>query len=142
MTGTQPSSELRALRHLDSPDPPALVGGLSTRWFHRWPLIAGRAVGMVYGTLAAYGVAGPTQAHFGGSNAEIPLIGEIGYIGTTAFVLDVLVTVAATILLRAVRAPDGIDETRPDDYAADAGDPPNSRVGTAASGREERAPVA
>ncbi len=46
---------------------PALVGGLFTRWFHRWALIGGWAVGMVYGTVAAYGVASPTQKHFGGS---------------------------------------------------------------------------
>ncbi|WP_411095662.1 sodium:solute symporter family transporter, partial [Streptomyces sp. 021-3] len=44
---------------------PALVGGLFTRWFHRWALLAGWAVGMAYGTLAAYGVASPTQKHFG-----------------------------------------------------------------------------
>ncbi|GAB2829605.1 monocarboxylate uptake permease MctP [Streptomyces daliensis] len=102
---------------------PALVGGLFTRWFHRWGLLAGWAVGMVYGTLAAYGVASPTQEHFGGSNATIPGIGEIGYIGLTAFVLNVLVTVVATLVLRAVKAPDGIDETSPGDYTADAGDP-------------------
>ena len=38
---------------------PALVGGLFTRWFHRWALLAGWAVGMIYGTIAAYGVATP-----------------------------------------------------------------------------------
>ncbi|MDQ0753929.1 hypothetical protein QF034_008160 [Streptomyces africanus] len=32
---------------------PALVGGLFTRWFHRSALLAGWAVGMIYGTLAA-----------------------------------------------------------------------------------------
>ncbi|MFJ6695615.1 monocarboxylate uptake permease MctP [Streptomyces sp. NPDC091272] len=102
---------------------PALVGGLFTRWFHRWALLAGWAVGMVYGTLAAYGVASPTQKHFGGSNAAIPGIGEIGYIGLTAFLLNVLVTVVLTFVLRALKAPDGIDETSPSDYTADAGDP-------------------
>ena len=30
---------------------PALVFALYTRWFHRWALLAGWAVGMVYGTL-------------------------------------------------------------------------------------------
>ncbi|GAA0455416.1 sodium:solute symporter family protein [Streptomyces olivaceiscleroticus] len=101
---------------------PALVGGLFTRWFHRWALLAGWAVGMVYGTVAAYGVASPTQKHFGGSNAEIPGIGEIGYIGLTAFVLNVLVTVVLTVVLRAAKAPAGVDETSPEDYTADAGD--------------------
>ena len=99
---------------------PALVGGLFTRWFHRWALLAGWAVGMAYGTLAAYGVASPTQAHFGGSSTEIPGIGEIGYIGLTAFVLNVVVTVVLTFVLKAVKAPDGVDETAPADYTADA----------------------
>jgi SSS family solute:Na+ symporter len=102
---------------------PALVGGLFTRWFHRWALLAGWAVGMIYGTVAAYGVASPTQKHFGGSSDEIPGIGEIGYIGFTAFVLNVVVTVVLTFVLRALKAPDGVDETSPSDYTADSGDP-------------------
>ncbi|MFD9791854.1 monocarboxylate uptake permease MctP [Streptomyces sp. NPDC059070] len=102
---------------------PALVGGLFTRWFHRWALLAGWAAGMLYGTLAAYGVASPTQKHFGGSSKEIPGIGEIGYIGLTAFVLNVAVTVVLTVALRALKAPDGVDETSPEDYTADAGEP-------------------
>jgi solute:Na+ symporter, SSS family len=99
---------------------PALVGGLFTRWFHRWALLAGWAVGMIYGTLAAYGVASPTQKHFGGSAKEIPGIGETGYIGLTAFVLNVAVTVVLTFVLKAARAPEGIDVTSPGDYTADA----------------------
>ncbi|QNP70303.1 sodium:solute symporter family protein [Streptomyces roseirectus] len=102
---------------------PALVGGLFTRWFHRWALLGGWAVGMVYGTITAYNVASPTQKHFGGSNDTIPGIGEMGYIGLTAFVLNVAVTVVLTFVLRAAKAPDGIDETSPADYTADAGDP-------------------
>ncbi|MEU3922823.1 monocarboxylate uptake permease MctP [Streptomyces sp. NPDC029004] len=102
---------------------PSLVGGLFTRWFHRWALLAGWAAGMIYGTAAAYGVASPTQKHFGGSSAEIPGFGEIGYIGLTAFVLNVVVTVVLTFVLRAVKAPEGVDETSPSDYTADAGDP-------------------
>ena len=82
---------------------PALVGGLFTRWFHRWALLAGWAVGMAYGTLAAYGVASPTQKHFGGSSKEIPGIGEIGYIGLTAFVLNVVVSVVLTFALQGVQ---------------------------------------
>ncbi|MFI6346607.1 monocarboxylate uptake permease MctP [Streptomyces sp. NPDC050560] len=102
---------------------PALVGGLFTRWFHRWALLVGWAAGMVYGTLAAYGIASPTQKHFGGNAKEIPGIGEMGYIGTTAFVLNVVVTVVLTVILRAVKAPAGTDHTSPGDYTGDAGDP-------------------
>ncbi|MER5480469.1 sodium:solute symporter family protein [Streptomyces sp. NPDC002734] len=102
---------------------PALVGGLFTRWFHRWALLAGWAVGMVYGTYQAYTVSSPTQAHFGGSAKEMPLIGEIGYIGFTAIVLNLIVTVVLTFAFRALKAPDGVDETSPSDYTADSGDP-------------------
>ncbi|MGW1023030.1 monocarboxylate uptake permease MctP [Streptomyces sp. NPDC002577] len=102
---------------------PALVGGLFTRWFHRWALLAGWAVGMVYGTLAAFNVSSPTQAHFAGSSAEIPGIGKIGYIGLTAIVLNLVVTVVLTFVLRALKAPDGVDETSPEDYTGEAGDP-------------------
>lgn len=84
---------------------PALVGGLFTRWFHRWALLAGWAVGMVYGTIAAYNVSTPKQKHFGGSSAEIPGLGEIGYIGLTAFVLNMVVTVVLTFVLKAAKAP-------------------------------------
>jgi len=35
---------------------PAIVFGLYTRWFHRWALVAGWAVGMGYGTVTAYNV--------------------------------------------------------------------------------------
>ena len=38
----------------------SIVAGLFTRWFHRWALLAGWAVGMVYGTIAAYNVRSPT----------------------------------------------------------------------------------
>ena len=38
---------------------PAIVIGLYTRWFHRWALLIGWAVGMAYGTWLDYGVALP-----------------------------------------------------------------------------------
>ncbi|NHA68716.1 monocarboxylate uptake permease MctP [Phycicoccus flavus] len=103
---------------------PAVVLGLYTRWLHRWALLAGWAVGMVYGTLAAYNVVNPaTGKHFGGSLANIPVIGELGYIAMTAFVLNLLVAVVGTLVLRATKSPEGRDETVAADYFADAGDP-------------------
>ncbi|MER7668776.1 sodium:solute symporter family protein [Kitasatospora sp. NPDC096128] len=100
----------------------AIVGGLFTRWFHHWALFAGWAAGMGYGTWKAYGLASPATKHFGGNAAEIPGIGEIGYIGLTAFVLNLLVAVVLTLVLRAVKAPDGPDETKPSDYSAESGE--------------------
>ena len=97
---------------------PAIVSGLFSKWFHPWALLAGWAAGMAYGTWTAYGVAvaGKPHSHFGGSSAAIPLIGQIGYVGVTAFVLNLAVAVVGTLLLRAAKAPGGRDETVPADY--------------------------
>ncbi|GAA2131694.1 sodium:solute symporter family protein [Kitasatospora kazusensis] len=100
----------------------SIVGGLFTRWFHRWALLAGWAVGMVYGTWKTYGIASPATKHFGGNTAVIPGIGQIGFIGFTAFVLNLIVAVVLTVVLRAAKAPEGADETRREDYSAEAGE--------------------
>ncbi|MGZ4587372.1 MAG: monocarboxylate uptake permease MctP [Mycobacteriaceae bacterium] len=106
---------------------PAIVFGLYTRWFHRWALIAGWAVGMIYGTVAAYNVVKPTLGggtqHFAGSVALIPVLAQLGYIALTAFVINVIVATAATFVLRALKTPAGIDTTIKGDYFADEGDP-------------------
>jgi SSS family solute:Na+ symporter len=102
---------------------PAIVIGLYTRWLHRWALLAGWAVAMVYGTWKAYGVASPATEHFGGSTANIALIGQVGYIGLTAVALNLVVAVVLTAVLRAAKVPVGADVTTTDDDHADAGDP-------------------
>jgi SSS family solute:Na+ symporter len=102
---------------------PAIVFSLYTRWFHRWALLAGWAVGIVYGTVEAYQVSSPTSEHFGGSLAEMPIIEELGYIAMTAFALNLLVTVALTLVLNAMKVSNGRDATRPGDYYADTDDP-------------------
>ncbi|WP_031068818.1 monocarboxylate uptake permease MctP [Streptomyces sp. NRRL WC-3742] len=105
----------------------AIVGGLFTRWFHHWALFAGWAAGMVYGTWKAYEIPSKATKHFGGNSAEIPVLGQLGYIGLTAFVLNLLVAVVLTLVLRAAKAPVGADETSPADYGAeDGGDEPKS----------------
>ena len=102
---------------------PAIVFSLYTRWFHRKALLAGWAVGMVYGTVEAYGVASAATDHFGGSLAEIPGLGDMGYIAVTAFALNLVVTVGLTVVLNAMGVSNGTDVTKPGDYHADAGDP-------------------
>ena len=106
---------------------PAIVFGLYTRWFHRWALIAGWAIGMIYGTVAAYNVVKPTLGggtqHFAGSVALIPVLAQLGYIALTAFVINVIVATAATFVLRALKIPAGTDTTIKGDYFADEGDP-------------------
>ena len=109
---------------------PAVVLGLYTRWLHRWALLAGWAVGMVYGTWRAWNVANPRAGinHFGGSLDVMPVIGQLGYIAMTAFVVNLVVAVVLTFVLRATRAPAGEDETIRGDYFADAGDPRVKKV--------------
>ncbi|MFC8502086.1 monocarboxylate uptake permease MctP [Pedococcus sp. NPDC057267] len=103
---------------------PAIVFGLYTRWFHRWALLVGWAVGMVYGTITAYNVINPaTKGHFGGSLALIPSIGKMGYIAMTAFVFNLVVAAVLTLVLNALKVDRGHDETIKGDYFADAGDP-------------------
>ena len=103
---------------------PSIVFGLYTRWFHRWALLAGWAVGMTYGTVTAYGFCTACSTRpFGNSIAVVPGLGDAGYIGLTAFALNVVVTVALTALFNATRVSNGTDITSQSDYFADIGDP-------------------
>jgi solute:Na+ symporter, SSS family len=99
---------------------PALGFGLVTRWFHRWALLAGWAVAMVYGTLTAYAQHSPAQKHFAQSTANVPFLHHTGYIALTAFVINMAVVLVLTAVLRAAGVPDGTDETTPADYTADS----------------------
>jgi solute:Na+ symporter, SSS family len=98
---------------------PAIVVGLYTRWFHRWALVVGWAVAMVYGTVEAYfvPVAGVPHSHFGGSTDTV--LGHTVYIAFTALIINLVVTGGLTLAFRAARVPDGADETRPSHYIAD-----------------------
>jgi SSS family solute:Na+ symporter len=103
---------------------PAIVGGLYTRWFDRWALLAGWAVGIAFGTISAYNVVNPvTKAHFGGSLSPIPGTDISVYIAVTAFVLNLIVAVVLTLLFRALKVPQGEDKTRASDFGADESDP-------------------
>jgi solute:Na+ symporter, SSS family len=124
---------------------PSIVFSLYTRWFHRWALLIGWAVGMVYGTVKAYNVSSPTTAHFGGSVASIEGLGELGYIALTAFAINVIVAALLTLVFRAAKTPYGHDETIPADYFADAGDPRVKKLpatpATVAAGEEDSTTV-
>src|SRR5487761_1770826 len=93
---------------------PMLIGGLFSRWFHRWALLTGWATGMIYGTIAAYNVATPAKSHWAGSSDIV--FGHSIYIGLTAVILNLLIAVVLTPVLRAAKAPDGADETLPHQY--------------------------
>ncbi|KHL03495.1 monocarboxylate uptake permease MctP [Sinomonas humi] len=103
---------------------PAVVAGLYTRWFDRWALLIGWAAGIIFGTVSAYDVVNPaTHAHFGGSLANIPGTNISVYIAISAFVLNLIVAIVLTLVLRAFKVPQGADMTRPSDYGADETDP-------------------
>lgn len=109
---------------------PSIVIGLYTRWLHRYALLGGWAVGMAWGTYAAYStpVVGKPGTHFGGSVAPLEVFGiqvsdNLMYFGLTALVLNLVVAVLLTFLFRALNVSAGVDDTRPGDYTGDAGDP-------------------
>ena len=103
---------------------PSIVFGLFTRWFHRWALLAGWAVGMIYGTVTAYsGCTACTARPFGNSLAVVPGLERAGYIGLTALVVNLVVVVALTLAFRALKVNNGTDITTQSDYFADIGDP-------------------
>jgi solute:Na+ symporter, SSS family len=101
---------------------PSLVFGLFTRWFHRYALLAGGLAGMIFGTLAVYNVSTPTASHWGGSVNT--LWGHTYYIGLSAIILNIAVSVVLTLVLRAVRVPAGTDETLLRQYTADPAEAP------------------
>jgi SSS family solute:Na+ symporter len=103
---------------------PAIVVGLYTRWFHRWALVLGWAVAMVYGTVVAYNTPAPGVAgsHFGASTALVPGFNHIVYIALTALVINFVVAIVLTAVFRLVRLPAGSDETAAAHYTADPED--------------------
>jgi len=113
---------------------PAVAIGLFTRWFHRWALIAGWVAGMGIGMLMLYNIqridpatGEVIRAHFGGSAFSLSKLGFDTptpiYTGFVAIAVNLLVTVIATFILRAMKQPEGTDSTRLEDYFADEDDP-------------------
>jgi SSS family solute:Na+ symporter len=101
---------------------PTIVSGLFTRWFHRYALLVGWLTGMIFGTVAAYKVSTPTTSHWAGSVNTI--WGHTIYIGLSAIVLNLAVSVVLTLIFKAVRVPEGTDETSPEQYKADPAEAP------------------
>jgi solute:Na+ symporter, SSS family len=91
---------------------PAVVVGLYTGWFHRWALLTGWAAGMATGTWMA------GSAHF--KSVIYPLhLGALtvpGYAALWALIVNIVITVLATGLLRALGVAAGADQTAPADY--------------------------
>jgi SSS family solute:Na+ symporter len=108
---------------------PAVAVGLFTRWMHRDALIIGWAAGMGLALWMLWDIpnVATKRAHFGGSAFPLKDFGfdtpKTIYVGFVAVAVNLIVGVIATLILRAVKAPDGVDGTTLDDYFADADDP-------------------
>jgi solute:Na+ symporter, SSS family len=108
---------------------PAVGLGVFTRWFHRGGLVLGLAAGLAAGLWMLYRIPNPAtkKVHFGGSAYPLSDIGldtkMTVYVGVIALLVNLVVAVVATVVLKAVRAADGVDATRVQDYVADEGDP-------------------
>jgi SSS family solute:Na+ symporter len=91
---------------------PAIVIGLYTRWLHRWALILGWAVGMGVGSWMA------ASQTFKSPVYALDLLGIkfSAYEAIFALLANLVVSVVATIVLRAAGVPDDVDDTAPDDY--------------------------
>lgn len=81
--------------------PTVLLGLFTARFADKRALLAGWAVGIAYGTVAAYNVASPNAAHFGGSTASPFFLSSPMYIAISALILNLVVTLgwsaAATV---------------------------------------------
>jgi solute:Na+ symporter, SSS family len=111
---------------------PAVAIALYTRWLHRWAVLAGLLAGLAYGILLLYAIPNPVtkSRHFGGSALTLGKIGLFGlhpfegskvqiYVGIVALIVNLVVAVIASVILRAARVSNGTDETSTDDYHAD-----------------------
>ena len=127
---------------------PAVAIALYTRWLHRWALVAGWVVGMGYGLYLLWLIPNPAsgQAHFGGSALTLDKLTLLGwhpfagspvqiYVGFVALVVNLVVAVVVTLVLRAGRWREGEDATHPADYHADEGSRPVAPGGRRGGGR-------
>jgi len=107
---------------------PAVFMGLYTRWPHRAGLIAGWVAGMVAGVWMLYVTPNPAakEAHWGNSAFALSHLGiNTGislYTGFIAVLVNIAVVAVVTLAARALRLPDGADETKAGDYFTDEND--------------------
>ncbi|MGZ4645617.1 MAG: monocarboxylate uptake permease MctP [Blastococcus sp.] len=113
---------------------PSVALGLYTRWMHRGALVAGWAAGMVVGLWMLYEIPklDPTthavvKAHFGGSAFAFSKLGfdtkTTIYPGIVSVLVNLLVVIVVTLILRAMKVADGVDGTAETDYTAEREDP-------------------
>src|SRR6185312_3785370 len=112
---------------------PSVALGLYTRWLHRGALVAGWVAGMVAGLWMVYEIpklnpdGTVARAHFGGSSFALSKLGfdtkVAVYAGLLALLVNLVVAVLVTAVLRAMKVDDGVDGTADTDYTAEREDP-------------------
>jgi len=109
---------------------PAIVFGLYIRFFHAWGLLAGWAVGLIAGMYMLYDTPNAVsgKVHFGGPQYALSKLGfgdtkTTIYTGIVALALNIIVATVVTLIVRATGRADAEDQTHPDDYLVEAGDP-------------------
>ena len=124
---------------------PAVAIALYTRWFHIHGLIAGWVLGMVAAFWMLYQIPNPVtrREHFAGVAFPVRDLGLFGwrplagsemqvYVGLVALAVNLVVALLVTLVVRAIRLPNGSDTTDRGDYFADSrsevGDPQFSQV--------------
>jgi SSS family solute:Na+ symporter len=114
---------------------PAVAIALYTRWLHRWALVAGWVVGMVWGMVLLYQIPNPAtgRLHFGGSALALDKLNLFGwqpfagstvqiYVGFVVLVANLLVALVVTLVIRRMNVSNGTDETTGEDYHVDEHD--------------------
>jgi SSS family solute:Na+ symporter len=115
---------------------PAVAIALYTKWLHRWALIAGWAVGMLWGMVLLYQIPNPAtkRAHFGGSALALDKLNIFGwqpfegslvqiYVGFVALIANLFVAVVVTLVIRRMKnVSNGTDDTSGEDYHVDEHD--------------------
>ena len=112
---------------------PSVALGLYTRWFHRGGLVAGWVAGMVAGVWMVYEIPklNPDKTvareHFGGSSFALSKLGfdtkTTVYAGLIAVLVNLVVVLVVTAVLRAMKVAEGVDGTAEFDYTAEREDP-------------------
>ena len=116
---------------------PMLIGGLFTRWFHRWALLAGWLAGMVFGTIAAYNVSSATASHWAASS-DIEF-GHTIYIGLSAVMLNLVIAVVLTLVLGPPGCPRGPTRPCPSSTRPTRSRPPRPRRPPSGRRRSDKA---
>lgn len=110
---------------------PTVAIALYTRWFHRWGLLAGWAVGLAWGLSMMFSVPNlTTGAGLGDPALELGKLSILGWVpfagsqvqiypGFVALLGNLAVAAIVTIVLRRRGVPEGTDETKPEDYHFD-----------------------